>query len=60
MTDNLCDNNDEVLHVSGRSYWKITERMNFTHAHERCQGEGGILAEIPNHEAQIEIEWVKI
>lgn len=56
FTDNLCDNHDQILHVSGRCYWTITEFLNFTHAHERCQADDGILAEIPNHEAQTKIE----
>lgn len=30
----------------------ITEPLNFTDAHKRCQDEGGILAEIPDMEAQ--------
>lgn len=38
----------------------ITEPMNFTDAHKRCQDEGGILAEIPDKDAQEAInEWVK-
>ncbi|XP_052678255.1 uncharacterized protein LOC128159228 [Crassostrea angulata] len=49
----LCDKN--ALHVSGRCYWKITEYLNFFNAHKRCQAEGGILAEIPDQEAQTEI-----
>lgn len=55
MTVSLCDNKENVLHVSTRCYWKITESLSFTDAHKRCQAEDGILAEIPDQEAQTAI-----
>lgn len=55
LTASLCNSKENVLDVSGRCYWKITEPLNFTDAHRRCQAEGGILAEIPDEEAQIAI-----
>uniref|UniRef100_A0A8W8M1W3 C-type lectin domain-containing protein n=1 Tax=Magallana gigas TaxID=29159 RepID=A0A8W8M1W3_MAGGI len=48
----LCGNNVTVLRVSARCYWMIQKPLNFTDAQRRCQDEGGILAEIPDKDAQ--------
>lgn len=57
-----CQHSDDanVRHVSGQSYWTITNSLNFTEAHKRCQEEGGMLAEIPDQEAQTKIKWIKV
>lgn len=60
MPDNRCDDNNNVLYVSDRCYWTITSYTTFTKAHELCQAEDGLLAEIPNQEAQTKIQWVKV
>lgn len=52
MTVSLCGNNVAVLRVSARCYWMIQKPLNFTDAQRRCQDEGGILAEIPDKDAQ--------
>lgn len=42
--------------MSARCYWNITDSLNFTDAHRRCQADGWILAEIPDKDAQTAIE----
>ncbi|XP_062587623.1 lectin BRA-3-like, partial [Saccostrea cucullata] len=59
--ENDCPSNSTFF-FNDRCFWRLNGRWTFQEAHEKCQKDGGILAEIPDNETEIMLTsyWIGV